>query len=388
MPEPLPSTATTPEAVCPPLALYIHVPWCVRKCPYCDFNSHAIRGELPEQAYLAAIIEDLEQDLALVRDRAIESVFIGGGTPSLMSGDFYERLFEQLRRYLTFSPDAEITLEANPGTLEAGRFEHFRRAGINRLSIGVQSFQPEHLQVLGRIHDRDAALQAITSAREAGFDNFNIDLMHGLPGQTPEQALADLETALAQEPTHLSWYQLTIEPNTEFFSRPPTLPDDERLWRIYQTGADYLRSQGFNDYEVSAWSRPGRESRHNLNYWTFGDYLALGAGAHGKISTADGRIFRYWKTRQPEAYLNRIGSRTSGTEDIDPAERPLEFMMNALRLSGGVPESLYCERTGLPLSPVSVKLEELRDKGLLARSGIQATEQGQRYLNSLLEQFL
>ena len=388
MPETAPPTATGPVAVCPPLSLYIHVPWCVRKCPYCDFNSHAIRGELPEQAYLAAMVEDLKQDLALVRDRPIDSVFIGGGTPSLMSGDFYERLFEQLHEHLSFRPEAEITLEANPGTLEAGRFEHFRRAGINRLSIGVQSFQPEHLQALGRIHDRDAALKAIASAREAGFDNFNIDLMHGLPGQTPEQALADLETALAQQPSHLSWYQLTIEPNTEFFSRPPALPDDDRLWNIYRTGADYLRSQGFKDYEVSAWSRPGRESRHNLNYWTFGDYLALGAGAHGKISTADGRIFRYWKTRQPEAYLNRIGSRTAGSEDIEPGERPLEFMMNALRLTGGVAESWYCERTGLPLSSVEVKLKELRAKGLLAQSGIKTTELGQRYLNSVLEQFL
>lgn len=380
--------ATLPVAVCPPLSLYIHVPWCVRKCPYCDFNSHAIRGEIPEAAYLAAIIEDLDQDLALVRGRPIDSVFIGGGTPSLMSGEFYQKLFQQLRQRLTFSADAEITLEANPGTLEAGRFEQFRQAGINRLSIGVQSFNPEHLQVLGRIHDREAAESAIKAARAAGFDNFNIDLMHGLPGQTPEQALADLQTALAYEPAHLSWYQLTIEPNTEFFSRPPDLPDDDRLWEIVQRGSDYLRQHGFDDYEVSAWSQPRRESRHNLNYWTFGDYLALGAGAHGKVSLADGDILRYWKTRQPEAYLNRIGSRTSGTEAIALDERPLEFMMNALRLKQGVEERLYRERTGLPLSSVAVKLEELRKKGLLAQQRIQATEQGQRYLNSLLEQFL
>jgi oxygen-independent coproporphyrinogen-3 oxidase len=381
-------TVCPPAAVSPPLSLYIHVPWCVRKCPYCDFNSHAIRGEIPEDAYLAAMLEDLDQDLALVRERPIESVFIGGGTPSLMSGGFYQKLFEQLRQRLTFSPDAEITLEANPGTLEAGRFEQFRQAGINRLSIGVQSFNPEHLQVLGRIHDRDAAEKAIGAARAAGFDNFNIDLMHGLPGQTVEQALSDLKIALSHQPTHLSWYQLTIEPNTEFFSRPPDLPDDDKLWGIVRAGSRYLHDNGFEDYEVSAWSQPGRESRHNLNYWTFGDYLAMGAGAHGKASLADGRILRYWKTRQPEAYLNRIGSRTAGHEAIEPEDRALEFMMNVLRLKQGVGEPMYCERTGLPLSSVAVKLEDLRKKGLLAQERIQATEQGQRYLNSLLEHFL
>ena len=388
MPDHQDTIAAQPAAVCPPLSLYIHVPWCVRKCPYCDFNSHAIRGEIPEAAYLAAVLEDLEQDLALVRGRPIESVFIGGGTPSLMSGDFYHQLFAQLRQRLAFRPNAEITLEANPGTLEAGRFEQFREAGINRLSIGVQSFDARQLQVLGRIHDPDAAEKAILAARTAGFDNLNIDLMHGLPEQTPEQAVADLKTAMAHRPAHLSWYQLTIEPNTEFFSRPPTIPDDDRLWEIYQAGSGYLHSQGFEDYEVSAWSRAGQESQHNLNYWTFGDYLALGAGGHGKISLADGRIRRYWKTRQPEAYLNRIGSRTSGSEAIEPDDRPLEFMMNALRLKRGVAESLYCERTGLPLTSVAVKLEELRNRGLLTRQRIQATENGQRYLNSLLEHFL
>ena len=388
MPDPQTTPASGPAVVCPPLSLYIHVPWCVRKCPYCDFNSHAIRGEIPESDYLAALIEDLDQDLALVRGRPIESVFIGGGTPSLMSGDFYRQLFEQLRQRLDFQKDAEITLEANPGTLEAGRFSEFREASINRLSIGVQSFNPEHLQALGRIHDREAARKAIESARSAGFENFNIDLMHGLPGQTPEQALRDLEIAMSYQPTHLSWYQLTIEPNTEFFSRPPEIPDDDRLGDIYEAGAAYLHRHGFFDYEVSAWSLPGRESRHNLNYWTFGDYLALGAGGHGKVSLEDGRLLRYWKTRQPEAYLNRIGSRTAGQEEIEPEDRPLEFMMNALRLRQGVEESLYCERTGLPLSSIAVKLGELRNQGLLTREHIQATEQGQRYLNSLLERFL
>ncbi|PSF12320.1 YggW family oxidoreductase [Marinobacter fuscus] len=380
--------ATIPVAVLPPLSLYIHVPWCVRKCPYCDFNSHAIRGEIPEAAYQQALIEDLVQDLVLVRGRPIETVFIGGGTPSLMSGGFYQNLFAELRKRLDFLPDAEITLEANPGTLEAGRFEAFREAGINRLSIGVQSFDPNQLHTLGRIHNAESAHQALDAARRAGFDNFNVDLMHGLPGQTPEQAVADLDAALHHNPSHLSWYQLTIEPNTEFFSRPPDLPDDDRLWRIYQAGRQRLREAGFDDYEVSAWSLPGRESRHNLNYWAFGDYLALGAGGHGKASLVDGRITRYWKTRQPDAYLKRIGSRTAGSEDIAPEDRPLEFMMNALRLKHGTEEHLYSVRTGLPLSSVKVQLKALRQQQLIVPGRIQATEQGQRYLNSLLEHFL
>ena len=381
-------TATLPVAVCPPLSLYIHVPWCVRKCPYCDFNSHAVKGEIPEHAYLNALLDDLDQDLSLVRERPIETVFIGGGTPSLMSGAFYHRLFERLRERLTFSPEAEITLEANPGTLETGRFESFREAGINRLSIGVQSFDPAQLKTLGRIHDRASAHSAIEAARKAGFDNFNVDLMHGLPGQTPSQALDDLQAALSYQPRHLSWYQLTIEPNTEFFSRPPALPDDDRLWEIYQRGGDLLRRAGLDDYEVSAWSLPGAQSRHNLNYWTFGDYLALGAGGHGKVSLADGRILRYWKTRQPDAYLNRIGSRTAGSEAIEPEDRPLEFMMNVLRLKSGTEEQLYSERTGLPLSSIAVKLEQLRNENLIVPDRLQATAQGQRYLNSLLEHFL
>lgn len=377
-----------PAAVRPPLSLYIHVPWCVRKCPYCDFNSHAFTGTIPESAYLKALLEDLDQDLAFATDRPIETVFIGGGTPSLMSGDFYDRLFRALRARLAFATDAEITLEANPGTLEAGRFDAFRAAGINRLSIGVQSFNPDHLKTLGRIHDADAAHRAIRAARRAGFDNFNIDLMHGLPGQTPGQALEDIQTALDYKPPHLSWYQLTLEPNTEFYSRPPELPDDDHLWDIYRRGSDYLHQHGYEDYEVSAWSLQGRASRHNLNYWTFGDYLALGAGAHGKISLVDGGIRRYWKTRQPDAYLNRIGSRTAGSDAIAVDDLPLEFLMNALRLKEGVDESLFSERTGLPLTTVGVKLEQLRNEKLLVSDRLQATDLGQRYLNSLLERFL
>ena len=377
-----------PAAVRPPLSLYIHVPWCVRKCPYCDFNSHAFTGTIPESAYLQALLEDLDQDLAFATDRPIETVFIGGGTPSLMSGDFYDRLFRELRARLAFATNAEITLEANPGTLEAGRFDAFRAAGINRLSIGVQSFNPDHLKTLGRIHDADAAHRAIRAARRAGFDNFNIDLMHGLPGQTPGQALEDIQTALDYKPPHLSWYQLTLEPNTEFYSRPPELPDDDHLWDIYRRGSDYLHQHGYEDYEVSAWSLQGRASRHNLNYWTFGDYLALGAGAHGKISLVDGGIRRYWKTRQPDASLNRIGSRTAGSDAIAVDDLPLEFLMNALRLKEGGDESLFSERTGLPLTTVGVKLEQLRNEKLLVSDRLQATDLGQRYLNSLLERFL
>lgn len=377
-----------PMPVTPPLSLYIHVPWCVRKCPYCDFNSHVFQNDLPESAYLNALLEDLDQDLALAPGRTVETVFIGGGTPSLMSGDFYRKLFKGLRERLTFAEDAEITLEANPGTLEEGRFEAFREAGINRLSIGVQSFNSAHLKALGRIHDSTAAHRAIEAAKKAGFDNFNLDLMHGLPGQTPSEALEDLKTAMSHEPPHLSWYQLTLEPNTEFYSRPPDLPDDDQLWEIAQSGGEYLRQQGFSDYEISAWSQEGKASRHNLNYWTFGDYLALGAGGHGKISLPDGTIKRYWKTRQPDAYLNRIGSRTAGSNTIEVDELPLEFLMNALRLREGVDESLFYERTGLPLTDVAVQLQKLREDKLLVKDRLQATGLGQRYLNTLLERFL
>ena len=372
----------------PPLSLYLHTPWCVKKCPYCDFNSHALTGDIPEQAYLKAILEDLEQDLPLIQGRPIQTIFIGGGTPSLMSPDFYFRLFEGLKAHLSLAPDAEITLEANPGTMEQDRFNGFRDAGINRLSLGIQSFQPRQLEALGRIHDDKAAHRAIEAARKAGFDNFNLDLMHGLPGQTPEDATADLKAAIDWAPPHLSWYQLTLEPNTEFYSRPPDLPDDDRLWDIYCRGAELLRDHGYSDYEVSAWSRPGAASCHNLNYWTFGDYLALGAGAHGKVTHSNGEIRRFWKTRQPDAYLNRIGSRTAGHQRVEPDELSLEFLMNALRLSQGTSEDLFTERTGLPLSVVEVQLESLRKDRLLERGRLQATELGQRYLNSLLERFL
>ncbi|GAA3582658.1 radical SAM family heme chaperone HemW [Marinobacter xestospongiae] len=377
-----------PRPALPPLSLYLHMPWCVRKCPYCDFNSHALDGTPPESDYLAAILEDLRHDADQIQGRRVETVFIGGGTPSLMSAEFYRQLFAGLAQQLDFADNAEITLEANPGTVEQGRFEGFRAAGINRLSLGIQSFNPDHLKALGRIHDDHSAHRAIAAARNAGFDNFNLDLMHGLPEQSVDQALADIEAALSWQPPHLSWYQLTLEPNTEFYSRPPDLPDDDRLWEIYRQGGNRLREAGFRDYEVSAWAQPGRASRHNLNYWTFGDYLALGAGAHGKLTSTDGSIRRYWKTRQPDAYLKRIGSRTAGQQSIATDELALEFMMNALRLRQGVDEAVFEQRTGLPLQSIAVLLEQLRSEGLLEQDRLQATEQGHRYLNSLLERFL
>ncbi|NKI18386.1 radical SAM family heme chaperone HemW [Spongiibacter sp. KMU-166] len=375
----------------PPLSLYIHIPWCVRKCPYCDFNSHARQGELPEFAYVDAMLEDLDQDLGFVQGRSIHSIFIGGGTPSLFSAAAYSRLFAGLRARLGFAADIEITLEANPGTLEVGRFAAYRTLGINRLSIGVQSFDPEQLKKLGRIHSDSDALAAIHSARQADFDNFNIDLMHGLSGQTAAQALADLTTAIDAGAPHISWYQLTIEPNTEFYKRPPQLPVESELGAIQQEGHELLAESGFGRYEVSAYARQGHRAKHNLNYWCFGDYLAIGAGAHGKITVADSReVFRYQKTRKPEDYLSRIGSRTSKREMIAREELPLEFMMNALRLREGVDEALFFQRTGVPLGDINNSLEQLRANGLLVRrkGTIAATDKGFEFLDSVLAEFL
>ncbi|HMY82651.1 MAG TPA: radical SAM family heme chaperone HemW, partial [Agitococcus sp.] len=305
----------------PPLSLYIHVPWCVRKCPYCDFNSHTSPQSLPEKAYVAALIADLQADLAWVQGRKIGSVFIGGGTPSLFSGQTYQDLFTQLRQHLDFSSDCEVTLEANPATVEHDNFEGYLVAGINRLSLGVQSFNPTHLQTLGRIHSQQDAFNAIQLAKTAGFSNFNLDLMHGLPQQDLSQALEDIDYALSFKPTHLSWYQLTIEPNTAFYRQPPALPDDDILWAIQEAGQQKLAQAGFQQYEVSAYSQQ-RPSKHNLNYWQFGDYLAIGAGAHGKVTTPEG-IFRYRKTRLPKDYLAaapqqqaRLGLEKIVTEDL------------------------------------------------------------------------
>lgn len=379
----------------PPLSLYVHVPWCVRKCPYCDFNSHGVGAgaALPEQDYLQALIADLDAELALVQGREVISVFIGGGTPSLMSADFFACFFAALGRRIGLADDVEITLEANPGTLERGRFAGYRRAGINRLSLGVQSFQDTQLAALGRIHSGDDALRAVEEARGAGFDNINLDLMHGLPGQTPELALADIDQALSLAPEHLSWYQLTLEPNTEFFSHPPVLPKEESLWDIQDLGHARLEEAGLSRYEISAYAKDGQRSRHNLNYWSFGDYLGIGAGAHGKLSRV-GRdnvmaMERRWKVRQPESYLRRIADPRgfiAGHRVINPVELPLEFAMNALRLVEGVPLSLWEHNTGRESSLLHDRLASARNKGLLVEDAdrLQASPQGLLFLNDLL----
>ncbi|WP_416346732.1 radical SAM family heme chaperone HemW [Acinetobacter junii] len=375
-----------------PLSLYIHMPWCVRKCPYCDFNSHAVPdGQLSmdlEQQYLTALVADFETQVEMAQGRLIHSVFIGGGTPSLISAQGYQWLFDQLKARLSFSDDCEITLEANPGTVEHDPFADYLSVGINRLSIGVQSFDTEHLQRLGRIHSAHNAMDAIQQARQAGFERVNVDLMHGLPSQTVEQALTDLKLAVERGATHISWYQLTIEPNTVFFRTQPALPQDEILEQIQELGEAYLIANGFINYEVSAW-RKEKPSAHNLNYWQFGDYLAIGAGAHGKVTRPDG-VYRFQKTRLPKDYLAKVPAEHLQMKRIEADELPFEFMMNALRLNEGVAAELYQQRTGLDLNHLQTPLNKLRQKKLLLddTSKIACTEQGHIFLNSVLESFL
>ena len=368
------------------------MPWCVRKCPYCDFNSHAVpNGALSlelEQQYLKALVADFQTQLDFAQGRKIHSVFIGGGTPSLISAQGYQWLFTQLRSLLEFGQGCEITLEANPGTVEHDPFADYLKSGINRLSIGVQSFNQEHLQRLGRIHSSANAIEAIQLAKQAGFERVNVDLMHGLPEQTLEQALLDLKIATEHGATHISWYQLTIEPNTVFFRTQPVLPQDETLEQIQLQGEQYLKAQGFINYEVSAW-RKERPSAHNLNYWQFGDYLAIGAGAHGKVTQSDG-IYRFQKTRLPKDYLAKVPAEHGQWKRIEVDELPFEFMMNALRLNEGVPTYFYEQRTGLSLSEIEPALNGLRQKKLLVADSerIACTEQGHLFLNSVLDAFL
>lgn len=372
----------------PPLSLYIHIPWCVRKCPYCDFNSHTTEA-LPEQDYIKALIDDLEQELAFVQQRPLTSIFFGGGTPSLFSAESINNILNAVEKRIPFAEDIEITLEANPGTRERNKFAGYRQAGVNRLSIGVQSFQPQHLQTLGRIHNQADAIEAITLARQAGFDNFNIDLMHGLPDQSTDNALADLSQAIAQGATHLSWYQLTIEPNTAFYNTPPQLPEDDQLADIQQAGEQLLQQHGFSQYEISAYSQQ-RPSQHNLNYWQFGDYLGIGAGAHGKVSQlSQGAISRRWKTRAPRDYLNPDKAFLAGQRTLNKDELPLEFMMNALRLNQGFSQKTFETSTGLPLDTIRPTLQALEEQGLLYSNQHQlaTTDLGRRFLNSILEQF-
>lgn len=373
-----------------PLSLYVHIPWCVRKCPYCDFNSHTQDGELPEQSYLQALIGDLELDRPAAHHRELRSIFFGGGTPSILSPKIIGEIIAAINFRFAFTPDIEITLEANPGTTEQQRFKDFRSAGINRLSLGIQSLNPQHLKTLGRIHDREQAINAVHQARKAGFENINLDLMHGLPQQSVDDAASDLQQALALEPEHLSWYQLTIEPNTEFYKRPPQLPEDDTLAAIQEHGFGLLKEAGFKHYEVSAFARAGRQSKHNLNYWQFGDYIGIGAGAHGKLTTHDGSIARTRKTRLPKDYLASGGQCDRNSEVIATDALAFEFMMNALRLNDGFAKKLFTERTGLPWSCVANKIELLIDRGLLRDSDsiIAPTPLGQRFLNDVLGEFL
>jgi oxygen-independent coproporphyrinogen-3 oxidase len=378
-----------------PLSLYIHVPWCVRKCPYCDFNSHQREGELPEAEYVQALLADLQLDAHYGQGRELQTIFIGGGTPSLFSPQAYADLLTAIDKYLPFARDIEITLEANPGTAELEKFAGFRAAGINRLSIGVQSFDAAQLRQLGRIHDGDEALRAADFARKAGFDNFNLDLMFGLPGQTTAQACADLQTAIDCAPAHLSWYQLTIEANTEFFRRPPVLPHDDAIAEMHDVGIALLQQHGYARYEISAYSQPGRRARHNVNYWEFGDYLGIGAGAHGKVTlprsvTEPLRVVRTRKTRMPAHYLNAARSFMTETKAIAREELAFEFMMNVLRLSDGVPAQSFVERTGLPLVEVEEQLASLRQRELIvaAPERIQSTPLGLQFLNDSLLAFM
>ena len=379
------------EAADVPLALYVHFPWCVKKCPYCDFNSHALRGEVPEAAYVDALLRDLDFELRDAEARTLTSIFCGGGTPSLFSGAAIGRLLEGVARRLSFAPDIEVTLEANPGTADAAHFREYRAAGVNRLSIGVQSFAAEQLQALGRIHGPEEARRAVAFARDAGFANLNLDLMYALPRQSLDAAAADLRAALALAPEHLSYYHLTLEPNTEFHARPPPLPDTDTAWTMQEQGQALLADHGYAQYEVSAYARPGRRCRHNLNYWEFGDYLGIGAGAHAK-RTAAGVVRRRARIRHPRAFLEAAGTAAALLEDraIAPAELPFEFAMNALRLNEGFALPQFEQRTGLPAAALAAPLDAAAGRGLLERAGTQvrASAHGRSFLNPLVELFL
>ena len=378
----------------PPRSLYVHLPWCVRKCPYCDFNSHQRRGTLPFEAYVDALIADLEYDLPLVWGRVVHSVFFGGGTPSLFPPEAIDRFLQLASARLRFAPNAEITLEANPGTLEHGPFPGYRKAGVNRLSIGVQSFDDGCLQRLGRIHTRGDAATAVKAAQDAGFDNINLDLMYALPGQSLPMALSDLEQALALAPTHLSHYQLTLEAGTAFGARPPSgIPDEDHAWDMQEACQARLAQAGFDQYEVSAYAREGRRCEHNLNYWGFGDYLGIGAGAHGKLSLpAEGRVLRRWKQKLPNAYLANAGSAAAidGEDTLSPQRLPFDFMLNALRLNDGVSLASFEARTGLSRTVLDDRLAVARERGWLVDDPdwLRPTPLGLRFANDVIGLFL
>ncbi|MEN4770379.1 radical SAM family heme chaperone HemW [Duffyella gerundensis] len=372
----------------PPLSLYIHIPWCVQKCPYCDFNSHALKGEVPHEEYVRHLLADLDNDVALTAGREVSTIFIGGGTPSLLSSEAMQLLLDGVRARLPLATDAEITMEANPGTVEADRFSGYQRAGVNRISIGVQSFSPQKLQRLGRIHGPEEAIRAAHLAAGLGLRSFNLDLMHGLPDQSLAEALDDLKQAIALNPPHLSWYQLTIEPNTLFGSRPPVLPDDDSLWDIFEQGDALLRAAGYQQYETSAYAKPGYRCEHNLNYWRFGDYLGVGCGAHGKLTQPDGTILRTVKTRHPRGFM--VGNYQEKQFAVADHDKPFEYFMNRFRLLEAMPRDEFSRYTGLPVAIIRPQIDCALEKGYITESeqSWQITEQGKLFLNSLLELFL
>jgi oxygen-independent coproporphyrinogen-3 oxidase len=378
----------------PPLSLYVHLPWCVRKCPYCDFNSHEQRGALPFDAYVDALVADLDHDLPLAWGRTVQTVFFGGGTPSLFPPQSIDRFLQLASARLRFAPNAEITLETNPGTVEHGPFAGYRAAGVNRLSFGVQSFDDGCLQRLGRIHSSGDAERAVKAAQDAGFDNLNLDLMYALPGQDLAMAVADVERAVALEPAHVSHYQLTLEPNTVFAARPPAgIPDIDSAWDMQEACQALLAASGYAQYEVSAWARPGRQCAHNLNYWQFGDYLGIGAGAHGKLTLgAEQRVLRRWKLKHPADYLARAGTAAAigGDDVLDSGRLPFDFMLNALRLNAGVPMAMFEARTGLPRATIARQLAVARERGWIAPGDecLQPTELGLRFANDAIALFL
>ncbi|AOT07166.1 radical SAM family heme chaperone HemW [Pseudoalteromonas luteoviolacea] len=375
----------------PPLSLYVHVPWCVQKCPYCDFNSHSQKGTIPEKEYIGHLLDDLRADLHLVQGRKLHSIFVGGGTPSLLSGDAYVDLLEQIEALIGFEDDIEITLEANPGTVESDRFKHYVQAGINRISIGVQSLQSDKLKALGRIHGEQEALNAATEAHGAGLNSFNMDLMHGLPNQSLDDALSDLRKVIELNPPHISWYQLTIEPNTQFASKPPKLPEDETLWAIQEAGQALLAEHGYQQYEISGYAKLGYRCQHNLNYWRFGDYLGIGCGAHGKITLpAKNQILRTVKVKHPRGYMDLTKPYLYDSWHVAPEDRPFEFFMNTFRLLEPTPRANFSAYTGLQEADIQTPLQKAIKLGLLEIEGDSwfVTNKGHRYLNDLLELFV
>lgn len=376
-----------PEEI--PLSLYVHIPWCQKKCPYCDFNSHAITTDIPEARYVESLIEDLKWDEKLSQGRKINTIFFGGGTPSIFSSNSIDQIITATDKLIGISPNAEITIEANPGSTDKIKYDDFFSIGINRISIGVQSFQSEHLKSLGRIHSNKDAKDAILAATKAGFNNINIDLMHGLQNQNIREAKEDLKFAIDAGANHISWYQLTIEPNTEFYSKPPTLPNTDELADIYDNGMTLLRKKGFEQYEVSAFTSNKKPSLHNLNYWSFGDYIGIGAGAHGKITTRKRGIVRTLKSKMPNSYMERRDKNTGIRKSVTQDELITEFMMNALRLKNGVPWTYFESRTGISQSAISERVIDLQNQGLLefCMEQLRTSDLGYRFVNSILEKF-